>query len=71
MCGEVVKKSCIFSENVNVETFTEPRKNNVCPKYNLPYTEEDVMVQLCKNGMYLEDLEDQLKLVKNGLFNDK
>ena len=64
------KKSVSFSENVNVETFTEPRKNNVCPKYNLPYTEQDVMVQLCKNGMYLEDLDDQLKLVKNGLFND-
>ena len=71
MCEEVVKKKSVsFSENVNVETFTEPRKNNVCPKYNLPYTEEDVMVQLCKNGMYLEDLDDQLKLVKNGLFND-
>ena len=71
MCGEVVKKKSVsFSENVNVETFTEPRKNNRCPKYNLPHTKEDVMEQLCKDGMYLDNIEDQLLLVDNGVFND-
>ena len=42
----------------------------MCPKYDLPYTEEDVMEQFCKNGMYLDDLEDQLEIVENGVFND-
>jgi len=59
MCEEVpVKKSVSFSSDVKVTSFTEPRKNNICPKYNLPHTEEDVMEKLCKDGMYLDDLED-------------
>jgi hypothetical protein len=71
MCEEVpVKKSVSFSSDVKVASYTESRKNNICPKYNLPYTEEDVMEQLCKNGMYLDDLEDQLEIVENGVFND-
>ena len=71
MCKEVhVKKSVSFSSDVKVTNYTEPRKNNISPKYNLPYSEEDVMEQLCKDGMYLDDLEDQLEIVKNGLFND-
>ena len=28
------------------------------------------MEQLCKDGMYLDDLEDQLEIVENGVFND-
>ena len=71
MCEEVpVKKSVSFSSDVKVTSYTEPRNNNICPKYNLPYTKEDVMEQLCKDGMYLDDLEDQLEIVENGLFND-
>jgi len=71
MCKEVpTKKSVSFSSEVNVVSYTEPRKNNMSPKYNLPYTEEDVMEQLCKSGMYLDDIEDQLELVENGVFND-
>ena len=71
MCEEVpVNKSVSFSPDVKVTTYTEPRKNNMCPKYNLPYTEEDVMEQFCKDGMYLDDLEDQLEIVENGVFND-
>tara|TARA_B100000989_G_scaffold58392_1_gene39685 strand:+ start:1236 stop:1883 length:648 start_codon:yes stop_codon:yes gene_type:complete len=71
MCEEVpAKKSVSFSPEVKVTSYNEPRKNNICPKYNLPYTEEDVMEQLCKDGMYLDDLEDQLELVENGVFND-
>ena len=71
MCEEVVKKKSVcFSSDVNVTSYTESRKNNICPKYNLPYTNEDVMEQLCKSGMYLDDLEDQLEIVKNGVFND-
>jgi len=71
MCEEVpVKKSVSFSPDVKVTSYTEPRKNNMCPKYNLPYTEEDVMEQFCKDGMYLDDLEDQLEIVENGVFNN-
>ena len=71
MCKEVpVKKSVSFSPDVKVSSFTEPRKNNICPKYNLPCSEEDVMEKLCKDGMYLDDLEDQLKIIENGVFND-
>ena len=71
MCEEVpVKKSVSFSPDIKVTSYTEPRKNNMCPKYNLPYTEEDIMEQLCKDGMYLDDLEDQLEIVENGVFND-
>jgi len=71
MCEEVpVKKSVSFSPNVKVTSYTEPRKNNMSPKYNLPYTNEDVMEQFCKNGMYLDNLEDQLEIVENGVFND-
>tara|TARA_B100000902_G_C27136045_1_gene826098 strand:- start:294 stop:941 length:648 start_codon:yes stop_codon:yes gene_type:complete len=71
MCEEVpVKKSVSFSPNIKVNSYTEPRKNNMCPKYNLPHTKEDVMEQLCKDGMYLDDLEDQLEIVENGVFND-
>jgi len=71
MCKEVpVKKSVSFSPDVKVSSFTEPRKNNMCPKYDLPHTEEDVMKQLCKDGMYLDDLEDQLEIIENGAFND-
>lgn len=71
ICKEVpIKKSVSFSPDVKVTSYTEPRKNNICPKYNLPYTKGDVMVNLCKNGMYLDDLEDQLEIVENGLFNN-
>lgn len=71
MCERVVekKKSVSFSPNVKVTSYTEPRKNNMCPKYNLPHTEDDVMEHLCKNGMYLDDLEDQLEIVENSVFN--
>ena len=71
MCEEVVKKKSVsFSPNVKITSYTEPRKNNRCPKYNLPHTEQDVMEQLCRSGMYLDDIEDQLELVDNGIFND-
>ena len=71
MCEEVVeKKSVSFSPNVKVSSYTEPRKNNRCPEYNLPDSEEDVMEELCKDGMYLDDLEDQLEIVENGVFNE-
>ncbi len=71
MCEEVhVKKSVSFSPEIKVNNYTEPRKNNICPNYNLPHTKDDVMEQLCKGGMYLDDLEDQLKIVENGVFND-
>ena len=71
MCKEVpIKKSVSFSSEIKVNNYTEPRKNNICPKYNLPYTKEDVMEHLCKSGMYLDDLEDQLEIVENGLFNN-
>tara|TARA_A100001015_G_scaffold342_1_gene474 strand:- start:1726 stop:2373 length:648 start_codon:yes stop_codon:yes gene_type:complete len=71
MCVEVpVKKSVSFSSEVKVTSYTEPRKNNMCPKYDLPHTEEDVMEKLCKDGMYLDDLEDQLEIIENGVFND-
>ncbi len=70
MCEEVVeKKSVSFSPNVEVTSYMEPRKNNMCPKYNLPHINEDVMEHLCKDGMYLDDLDDQLDIVENGLFN--
>ena len=68
MCEEVVeKKSVSFSPNVKVTLYKEPRKNNMCPKYNLPHINEDIMEQLCKDGMYLDDLDDQLEIVENSL----
>ena len=71
MCEEVpIKKSVSFSPDVKITSYTEPRKNNTCPKYDLPHTKDDVMKQLCKSGMYLDDLEDQLEIVENGVFND-
>ena len=36
----------------------------------MSYTKEDVMEKLCKDGMYLDDLEDQLEIIENGVFND-
>jgi hypothetical protein len=71
MCEEVpVKKSVSFCPDIKITSYTEPRKNNMCPRYNLPHTKEDVMEQFCKNGMYLDDLEDQLEIVENGVFNN-
>ena len=71
MCEEVVeKKSVSFSPNVKVSSYTEPRKNNECPKYNLPHSKEDVQETMCQSGMYLDDLEEQLELIDNGVFND-
>lgn len=71
MCAEVKKpkKSVRFSDKVKEQTFDEPRENNVCPKYALENTEDDVNEFFCRDGIYLDDMEGQLKLIENGEFN--
>ena len=70
MCAEVKeKKSVRFSDEVKEQTFDEPRENNVCPKYALENTEDDVNEIFCNDGIYLDDMEDQLELIENGVFN--
>ena len=67
---EKKKKSVRFMDEDKVKTFDEPRENNICPKYNLPPSSEDVSSMFCRNGMYLEDEEQQLDLIENNIFND-
>lgn len=63
-------KSVRFSDEIKVKAFNEPRRNNICPKYNLPYSSEDVNEMFCKSGMYLEGEEQQLDLIENNIFNN-
>ena len=72
LCVEIEKevKSVRFSEEIKEMTFNEPRVNNICPKYNLPNSSEDVNEMFCKSGMYLEDEEQQLDLIENNIFNN-
>ena len=52
LCVEIKeKKSVRFSDKVKEQTFDEPRENNVCPKYALENTEEDVNEFFCRDGI--------------------
>ena len=66
---EKKKKSVRFMDEDKVKTFDEPRENNICPKYYLPNSLEDVHQMYCRSGMYLEEEELQLVLIENNLFN--
>lgn len=73
LCVEIEKKeikSVRFSDEIKEMTFNEPRVNNICPKYNLPNSSEDVNEMFCKSGMYLEGEEQQLDLIENNIFNN-
>ena len=71
MCAEVKKekKSVRFSDNVKEQKFDEPRENNICPKYELPKTNEDISEFFCRGGLYLDDTENIIELIENGRFN--
>jgi len=71
MCAKVKKekKSVRFSDNVKEQLFEEPREINICPKYELPKTNEDISEIFCRDGLYLDDTENILELIENGLFN--
>ena len=72
MCEEIkpIKKSVRFSEEIIERKFSEPRENNICPEYNLPPSSEDISSMFCRNGMYLEDMEQKLNLIENNIFNN-
>ena len=71
MCAKVKKekKSVRFSYEVKEQLFEEPREINICPKYELPKTNEDISEIFCRDGLYLDDTENILELIENGLFN--
>jgi len=71
MCAKVKKekKSVRFSYEVKEQLFEEPREINICPKYELPKTNEDISEFFCRGGLYLDDTENILELIENGLFN--
>lgn len=71
-CVEIkpIKKSVRFSDKIIEKKYFEPRENNVCPKYNLPNSSEDIPRMSCNSGMYLDNKEDQLDLIENNTFNN-
>ena len=67
-----VKKSVVVAQStpVNVTSYKEPRKNNICQSIICPIPKKMLWNSYVRMVMYLDDLEDQLEIVENGLFND-